>query len=220
MASQRILSISDRHSEQMAQILDSIEQCSRTELLQQMEKNILAAISNRTVNIADTGGEKERDMVTSSVADVSTRYDTVTLRPRHHKRNTRANQVSKTQNSKVTSKRFTGDFTVFQRAVKWDVAIKHSTNGVFQSLQIFPSLSIQGVVPCDSPAFILLRETVPQVIDWHVADIVVRRAQLHECLRDIEELYTAGKASPTDVIPDGNDLLSVRAIHMNFPDIG
>ncbi|KAG9254311.1 uncharacterized protein F5Z01DRAFT_655124 [Emericellopsis atlantica] len=212
MASERLLLISDRHTEQITQILDSIGQCSRTELLQQMEKNILAAISNRSVNIAHTGGEKEMDMVTSSVTDVSTRYDSASLRPRHHKRNTRANQTSKmrlAQNSKITSKRFTGDFTVFQRAVKWDVAIKHSTNGVFQSLQIFPSLSIQGVVRWDSPAFILLRETVPQVIDWHAADIVVRRAQLRKCLQDIEGLYTAGEASPTDIIPDGNDLLSL-----------
>jgi hypothetical protein len=222
-----------------------------------MEKNILAAISNRTVPIANTWGGSEKSILPSDESHVLTSYDAVvTLHPQNRRNgrsakriwdkrlargpvchchtNPKARQLlhrnespgldreSKHERScfcyltpTVSSKRITGDFALFKRIVKWDIAISYSTRGMFQSLQIFPSLSIQGMVPLDSPAFQLLRETVPKVVTWHAADITVRHSQLRQCLRDIQELYIAGEASPTDVTPDGHDLLSVRYVWLS-----
>ncbi|KAL8352238.1 hypothetical protein RB601_002514 [Gaeumannomyces tritici] len=99
---------------------------------------------------------------------------------------------------------FRVNFSAFGFAVYGPIEVENSPFYWLKQLHIDPKLSFTSVVPFGSPAFQMVKNFLiqPRSRYAELADDPVRQLE-----RQLLELFQRGEASPTDVDPDGKNLL-------------
>ncbi|KAL8298431.1 hypothetical protein RB597_006748 [Gaeumannomyces tritici] len=107
---------------------------------------------------------------------------------------------------------FRVNFSAFGFAVYGPIEVENSPFYWLKQLHIDPKLSFTSVVLSDSPAFQMVNNFRTRWSYRHVelADDPVRQLE-----RQLSELFQRGEASPTDVDPDGNNLLHALCLALS-----
>lgn len=113
-------------------------------------------------------------------------------------------------NMQRNRKTLSGQLTVFSYLFQVRVAIEYSQRAFLSDLQIQPNLTIRATVSWDSPAFTLVLDIVQSIPVISPPTGEELQIQVRNCLNELQGLYLSGQAWPTDVDPEGYNLLGVR----------
>lgn len=100
-----------------------------------------------------------------------------------------------------------GRFKLFNYLFICRMGISYSRHAAFRSLQIQPNFTVRAVVPGNSPAFVLVRNTMIALESCETPDTAI--STVGSCLVGLEKLFLQGKAWPTDTTHHYGNLLDV-----------
>lgn len=113
-------------------------------------------------------------------------------------------------NMQRNRKTLSGQLRVFSYLFQVRVAIEYSQRAFLSDLQIQPNFTVRATVSYNSPAFTLVDDIVYRLHEISPPTGEEFQIQVRNCLNELQGLYLSGQAWPTDVEPEGSNLIGVR----------